>query len=240
MRKQLVLVKVVKAMSEYTTELRNVLMFLAGNRENDNSESVIETAAPLLFDFDYNFYDPNSKAAFEQDFCRHFYMREIGQETFGLWKHYLRDWMQVEMPYYNQLFESAAIEYSPLDDVNYTRSGLNSSTSSGKSSVIGANRDTTHNDSIQKFSDTPQNNVSNINNGYLTNQTDTSVETTSSSSNESTGTSSANGNGTFSETVKGKMGMKSYAELVQEQRDTFINVKKMCFDALEVLFMQIY
>src|SRR5690606_30755344 len=49
-------------------------------------------------------------------FIRHFYMREIGFETEGLFKFYLETWLLVHMPYYNQLFKSELIEYDPLSN----------------------------------------------------------------------------------------------------------------------------
>lgn len=230
----------VMKMSEYTTELRNILMYLVGNEENDSSEAVIETGAPLLFDFEFPFYDPNSKVEFAQDFCRHFYMREIGQETYGLWKHYLRDWMYTEMPYYNKLFESAALEYEPLEDVHYSRDTISRSSTTSETSGVSDGNNTNTNNNTQKFSDTPQNRVDNLSSGYLTNVTTNEGGGLDRSHNESSASGKGSATGQAIETVKGKMGMKSYAELIQEQRDTFINVKKMCFDAMEVLFMQIY
>src|SRR5690606_40563614 len=53
---------------------------------------------------------------FETYFIIHFYMREIGFETEGLFKFYLETWLLVHMPYYNQLFKSELIEYDPLSN----------------------------------------------------------------------------------------------------------------------------
>ena len=97
--------KGVKMMAQYTTELRSICQSLAGNVEDNNPENVIIKAAPLLFDFYFPFYDENKRLSFEQKFIRHFYMREIAHETFGIWKLALRDWLSIEMPYYNKLYK---------------------------------------------------------------------------------------------------------------------------------------
>jgi hypothetical protein len=50
----------------------------------------------------------------------HYYTREIGYETVGLWKLKLNQRMREIMPYYNQLYESTLLEYDPLKNVNNT------------------------------------------------------------------------------------------------------------------------
>ena len=82
----------------------------------------------------------------------HFYMREIGQETIGLFKHYAKVEMQEIMEEYLPLIYSASINYDPLINVDYTESfsrtanvdnsGTSSSTSSNESSSLGVNSDT--------------------------------------------------------------------------------------------------
>ena len=50
----------------------------------------------------------------------HFYTREIGEETFGLWQLRLCDRLNVIMPYYNQLYKSELIKFNPMYDVDLT------------------------------------------------------------------------------------------------------------------------
>lgn len=255
-------------MSSYTTELRNICQYLVGNKEDERAEVVIAAAAPLIFDFAYPFYDESKRTEFQENFVRHFYMREIGQETYGLWKHQLIDWMKLEMPYYNQLFKSAQLEFDPLEDVHYTRNVSESGTSkargvqsnnggntgsvTGKTTNAGTNSGTTTN--VTKYNDTPQDSVESIADGYLTaaqqangttsntnSETINTTNETKNTYNEST-TSSGEGSTTGSkmETIKGKYGAKSYAELIEEQRRIIINVEKQVFEAMNVLFMGIY
>ena len=227
-------------MSSYTTELRNICQYLAKNVENEESEAVITASAPLIFDFWYPFYDEGKRVKFQQDFVRHFYMREIGQETYGLWKHALRDWLIVEMPYYNKLFENASIDYDPLDDVDYTRTTQTSGSSHVNTNGSGDATNNTTGSGTTKYIDTPQDNVNSIAGGYLTAVQENSNTGNETTHNESSGQSIGTSSGSGSETVRGKMGSRSYAEMIMQQRETFINVEKQIFEAMNVLFMQIY
>lgn len=67
-----------------------------------------------IFDFDYTLWHPadvteqDAKTELETAFISHFYMREIGQETVELFKHYLSvKWVEL-LETYNKLFEAAA------------------------------------------------------------------------------------------------------------------------------------
>ena len=79
----------------------------------------------------------------------HYYMREVGFETIGLFKHYVKITMQEIMEKYLPLIYSASIKYDPLVNVDFTetltRNVEQSSTSNGSGIVIS--------------SDTPQTNI---------------------------------------------------------------------------------
>lgn len=85
-------------MATYTIELRTLI------------ENGVE-----IFDFNYPFYDESKRHDFEQDFIRHFYFREIGQETIDKFKYYLEDKFKTVFPYYNKLLEASEVEYNLLD-----------------------------------------------------------------------------------------------------------------------------
>lgn len=80
----------------------------------------IEIGRKKLFDFPYPIFDENYRKDFETKLIRTFYMREIGFESEGLFKFNLETWLLVNMPYYNQLFESQNLKFDPLinTDVN--------------------------------------------------------------------------------------------------------------------------
>lgn len=111
----------VMQMSKYTTELRFVCESLCGYTESQGLskvEEIIAKSAPLIFDFDYPIFDDDYKIPLEKKIIRHFYLREIGFETLGLWKLKLNDKLNEIMPYFNQLYNSELLKFNPLTDVD--------------------------------------------------------------------------------------------------------------------------
>lgn len=108
-------------MSNFTTEVRFICESLNGTSSLGflSIDSVLDVAAPKIFDFDFPIYDENYRLILEKNILRHYYTREIGEETYGLWKLRLNARLNEIMPYYNQLYESALIEYNPLYNVDY-------------------------------------------------------------------------------------------------------------------------
>ena len=141
-------------MAKYTTELRSICESYAGLKQSvgfNAVASVIEQARPKIFDFEYPIFDPAYKSVIETKILLHYYTREIAMETVGLWK--MRLWSKLTdiMPYYNQLYQSAAIRFNPLFDVNYTRTTkrdgeenkTSNSSGSGKINANGTGNDRT-------------------------------------------------------------------------------------------------
>lgn len=112
-------------MSKYTTEVRYICEEKAGLLEssgfNDVSR-VVELARDKVFNFDFPIYDEAYRSVLETKILKHFYTREIGAESVGLWQLWLDTRLNEIMPYYNKLYESALIEFNPLYDVDlYTK-----------------------------------------------------------------------------------------------------------------------
>lgn len=208
-------------MSKYTTEVRFICENAAGYTESqgyDKVEQIIAQSRSKIFDFDYPIFDSDYKSVIETKILKHYYTREIGLETVGLWKHFLNMRMNEIMPYYNKLYTSELLEFNPLYNVKYdiTHRGSESGTSTDElegtelttrnlvdaetrnltdletrnmtdtetknltDSVESDTGVTTSNDTLEKFSDTPQGAVTNLNNGtYLTSakQTENDVQT---------------------------------------------------------------
>ena len=108
-------------MSRFTTEVRYICETLAGHDESvgyNGISSTITTAAPLLFNFNFPIFDEAYRLPLEIKILRHFYTREICEETVGLWKLRLEDKLNLIMPYYNQLYRSELLEFNPMYDVD--------------------------------------------------------------------------------------------------------------------------
>lgn len=111
-------------MSKYTTEVRFICETLAGLKESagyDSIDEILEKSAPLIFNFPFPLYDETYRQTLEQKILLHYYTQEIGFETVGLWKLNLRRKLNEIMPYYNELYKSAIIEFNPLYNVDLTR-----------------------------------------------------------------------------------------------------------------------
>ena len=146
--------KGLKKMSKYTTELRFICETEADYNQSQGYKKVNEilvAAAPKIFDFDFPIYDENYRLTLETKILKHYYTREISEETYGLWKLRLDATLNEIMPYYNQLYKSAILDFNPLYDVDLQRTytkvldGTESGTSSGtgKGSATGKSSDTT-------------------------------------------------------------------------------------------------
>lgn len=110
-------------MSRFTTEVRYICETMAGYDESQGYarvEDIIEEVAPDIFG-DFPIYDENYRLPLEVKILRHYYTREISEETVGLWKLRLNDMMNIIMPYYNKLYESELLKFNPFYDVDLTR-----------------------------------------------------------------------------------------------------------------------
>lgn len=111
-------------MSKYTTEVRYICEVAAGlevSADYKGVEDVIKKALPVVFDFSFPIFDENYRSVLETKILKHFYTREIGLETVGLWKLKLDTKLNEIMPYFNQLYKSQLYAFNPFYDVDLTR-----------------------------------------------------------------------------------------------------------------------
>lgn len=110
-------------MSKYTTEVRFICENLAGLTNSEgytSTKEIIANSREKVFDFDYPIFDESYRSVLETKILKHFYTREIGAESFGLWKLWLDTRMNEIMPYFNQMYKSTLLEFNPLYDTNIT------------------------------------------------------------------------------------------------------------------------
>ena len=127
-------------MSKYTTEVRFICETEAGLMESkgfNDIETILNVSAPKIFNFPFPIFDEEYRLVLEKNILRHYYTREIGMETVGAWKLKLQDKLNLIMPYYNKLYESANLEFNPLYDTDITTEKSVSNT--------GTNQKTTNN-----------------------------------------------------------------------------------------------
>ena len=271
-------------MSVYTTQVRFICESEAGLNKSvgyNDVGTVIQNAIPKIFSFNWPIFDENYRNVLETKILKHYYTREIGLETYGLWKLKLDTKLNEIMPYYNQLYKSALLEFNPFYDVDITRNHTGKKTGAealkGDVTVNGqvivdthgnvntmdntTVNNTTTSDNLDKYAATPQGALDNLRNDkYLTNarmitdtnnsngttngktdtSTDSTTDTTTNTTTTTTNNTTINNTEDYLETVKGKQGTQSYAGLLLEFRETFLNIDMMVIEDLSELFMNIW
>ena len=166
----------------------------------------------------------------------HYFMREIGFETVGLFKHYAKVTMQEIMEEKLPLIYSSAIKYDPLVNVDYSEdytrtiltTGTNSSTSSNNASGL----------NVQ--SDTPQGQISKT--GILAGDyaSNTSASESTATINDSSNASSNTGEN-YTKTIKGNSGVSATAQkMIEQYRQNIIAIDRDIIKELNILFMGLY
>ena len=110
-------------MSKYTTEVRFICETAAGYTESvgyDLVEQTIQKAIPKVFNFEFPMFDESYRNVLCTKILKHYYTREICEETVGLWKLRLNTRLNEIMPYFNQLYKSELLEFNPFYDVDIT------------------------------------------------------------------------------------------------------------------------
>lgn len=253
-------------MSKYTTEVRFICENSAGLSESegaDNVDSILDKCWNKVFNFDFPIFDENYRQVLCKKILKHYYTREIAHETVGRWKLALNAKLNEIMPYYNQLYKSELLEFNPFYDVDLTRSregsgtsnktSNNTETNSGTSKNVSSSSGTSNTDTLNRFSDTPQNSMDTqgiADSVPLT--TVTKVNEDNTTTNESTDTLTRNdsktGNGTeninntdkYIETVKGKQGTENYSSLLKKFRETFLNIDMMIIEDCSDCFFTLW
>ena len=224
-------------MSKYTIELRKII-------EYEGRDSVENYFKDYCIN---NYLRPNevesilnaniwSKDRLASKIVDHYYMREIGYETIGLFKHYAKVYMREIMERYLPLIYSNSINYDPLVNVDYTETFTRNITGSGESESNSTNNAS----GLSVNSDTPQGQISkaNILNGnYASN---TGASETESSITDSTSNSN-NTDENYTKRVKGNSGVSATAQkMIEQYRKNIIAIDEQIIKELDKLFMGLY
>ena len=243
-------------MSKYTTELRFICENYSGLLEStgyNGIEDVIESARSKVFDFAYPIFDEAYRSVLETKILKHYYTREIGAESVGLWKHWLNTKLNEIMPYYNKMYKSELLEFNPMYDVDIKKTyklqkdGTKTDTGLTTGNVTSTDKVVYNNSNMNYYADTPQGGVSDLENlDYLTNATkDVGNGETTNTGNNTTNTNSSlasviKNTDDYLESVSGKTSGSSYAKLLEDYRATFLNIDMMIIDELKDLFMNLW
>nr|DAJ17084.1 MAG TPA: Lower collar protein [Podoviridae sp. ctkBg18] len=279
-------------MSKYTTEVRFICENKSGLEISGGSgdvDSIIANSWNKIFTSKAPFFDEEYRSILCQKILKHYYLREICCETVGIWTLWMNTRLEEIMPYYNQLYESAKIEFNPMHNVDLTskhernvegtskEDGTRTDNTTGKRTLTG-NRDTdntsvgtrnTTNSSDETkrdlYSDTPQGAITGLENeNYLTNarkitdnvngtgneETNTTEKsgTDYSETEDTTGkidgvtsnTGKTNTTEDYLETIIGKQGTESFSSLLNEFRETFLNIDMKVIEEFNDLFFGLW
>lgn len=279
-------------MSKYTTEVRFICENKSGLEISGGSgdvDSIIANSWNKIFTSKAPFFDEKYRSILCQKILKHYYLREICCETVGIWTLWMNTRLEEIMPYYNQLYESAKIEFNPMHNVDLTskhernvegtskEDGTRTDNTTGKRTLTG-NRDTdntsvgtrnTTNSSDETkrdlYSDTPQGAITGLENeNYLTNarkitdnvngtgneETNTTEKsgTDYSETEDTTGkidgvtsnTGKTNTTEDYLETIIGKQGTESFSSLLNEFRETFLNIDMQVIEEFNDLFFGLW
>lgn len=110
-------------MAKYTTELRTICESMVSAKEPLGFDKMSAVLRPQIVNKvmpSYPIFDESYRYNLNRKIIQHYYTREIGEETYGLWKLRVAATMQEIMPYYNQLYKSELEKINPLYNLDYT------------------------------------------------------------------------------------------------------------------------
>ena len=105
-------------MSKYTTQVRWIIEQATSGNDSLPISKRIELACPIIFNFNFPIWNEDYRPILEKKILMHYFNKEIGLETVGLWKFYLEERLNLIMPYYNKLYETTVKDYDYMTDTN--------------------------------------------------------------------------------------------------------------------------
>ena len=154
----------------------------------------------------------------------HYYLKDLGFETYAMFKHYAKIQMEEIMESKLPLIYSSAIKYDPLVNIDFTETLERTvdSTANGNGTGLVVN------------SDTPQTNINKtslLNGSYASSTSANETDTSSSSSDEEN----------YTKRVKGNSGVSATAQkMVEQYRDNIRAIDYEIINELNDLFMGLF
>ena len=183
-----------------------------------------------------NEYGVWNKDKLAKKIVNHYYMRESGLETIGLFKHYAKIMMDELMEEYLPLIYSASISYDPLVNVDYTETFSRSANTNGSSNSSSSSSSS----GLVVGSNTPQGAITkegilagNYASSTSANENSGSISDTS----QSAGTTQES----YTKGVKGNSGVSATAQkMIVQYRENIRAIDREIIEKLDILFMGLY
>lgn len=183
----------------------------------------------------YPIWDETERLGLNQLIIDHFWNRDIGQETIGMFTFMLRRTMREIMPTYNQLYSTQHLlvgKELATYDLTTVRSGTVKDTSTSASESDTSSEAQATSESV--FFDTPQTALSR-NKDYAANATAGQSDTTNSG--KSTGTSTGETDTASADTSRTTGTQGSLADMLTRYRGTILNIDFMLLNDTELTTM---
>lgn len=197
-----------------------------------------------VFNFTYPLSEKVDKTEFETLFLNRFLTRRIGFETFTAFQINLNVKLNIIMPKYNILFDSL-IDWDILGDKELTeRTGTDKTNFESENSTSNSisSLSETSNTSDRRFSELPQNQINEIQNGnYMTqyNLDKNNSSDLSSSNGNSNSNLSNEENKNYNEKITKTLSPSEKFSIYNEMQKNLINIYDMIFAELSDLFYSI-
>lgn len=175
----------------------------------------------------YPIFNEEYRGSLNAKIINHFYMREIGFETAGLFVNRLNTKMSEIMPYYNQLYNSALLKIDPFQTYRFEQTKTETEKTDNSTGFTTSTKNVS--------SDTPQGLLS------IGDIEDEIYASSASIGNDKSNTEyDGTRNRLESISASGSLAGTSFSKLLKEYRDTFLNIDMQVIAELEELFMMIW
>ena len=231
-------------MSKYTTRLYDIInigMFTRDEIESwftDYELSDFLTTSQILTIQKAGVWNKEKLA---KKIVNHYLMQEIGSETIGLFRYRAKIKMNELMEEKLPLIYSAAIQYDPLVNVDYTETFTRNIKSDGTNSGESNSESTSNSNGITLNSNTPQGRVSKADilaGNYVTTTSGSESEANANSNTTTSGEAQNNTDENYEKRVKGNSGVSATAQKMVEQfRENIIAIDRDIIRECSNLFM---
>lgn len=232
-------------MANYTMEVRKVIEFYGRDeveswfKDYDLEDYLTEEQIASIVNA--GIWNKNKLA---KKIVDHYYMREIGFETPGLFANRVKARMQEIMEDYLPVIYSNSIQFDPLVNVDFTETFQREVESESQNSGTSNSNSNSSSSGLNVNSDTPQGQISKseiLQGKYASNTSasETGSEVQDTTSTQNTGT--ANQLENYTKKTKGNSGVSATAQaLIKQYRDIIRAVDREIIEELNDMFMGIF
>lgn len=219
--------------------------------ESMSADQIITAGKDQFFNFTFPWYSDDNAGLeeFKELFLHKYYMRQIGQETTGQFKLFLKSRLLEKMPYYKELYKTTLLEYDPLINRKWSRmtdelsegNELVSQKATGNSKTQSTISTETNNQAVH--SENPE--VTVANNDYASTmdrerrKTDENGNASSKSQAQSNEERNKNENRNVKESMEGFEG-NNQSEAIMKYREAIVNINEMLCNDMRDLFLGYY